>query len=445
MIDETPPVNPSDAEHKNSHQFHLRTKPIAVFDSDRDSIESLSHAIGKKGYKIHPWDEKSEPLAFLGEIRPCAVVTEIELGGITGFDLCREIKADPHLASVPVIFVSEKSGVPERAEGIRAGSDAFLPKPVNSDAIQETLQNFESANQEVPARILAMEDDGMQNALLKNILEGAGFIFDSCTEPEELLDMLDSFNPDLLIMDLKLPRYNGFELARVLRQNNCYLTMPILFLTSSSQEASYIESLKAGSDDFLAKPANPQILIDSIRYRTKRYLQIRALTDQDGLTHMLNRASLMRQFESIFSRTARYREALSITMIDIDHFKTINDTYGHQAGDWVLRSLSNFLQEALRKSDIIGRYGGEEFILLLPQIGAEDSLRVVDRIRQDFERGEKASPTGEIIPVTFSAGIATYPGHGSSLDEIIFAADGALYESKRTGRNKVSLAKNGGE
>ncbi|MFP6871608.1 MAG: diguanylate cyclase [Nitrospinota bacterium] len=259
-----------------------------------------------------------------------------------------------------------------------------------------------------------------------------------------MLDMLDSFNPDLLIMDLKLPRYNGFELARVLRQNNCYLTMPILFLTSSSQEASYIESLKAGSDDFLAKPANPQILIDSIRYQTKRYFQIRALTDQDGLTHMLNRASLMRQFESIFSRTARYREALSITMIDIDHFKTINDTYGHQAGDWVLRSLSNFLQEALRKSDIIGRYGGEEFILLLPQIGAEYSLRVVDRIRQDFERGEKASPTGEIIPVTFSAGIATYPGHGSSLDEIIFAADGALYESKRTGRNKVSLAKNGG-
>jgi PleD family two-component response regulator len=297
---------------------------------------------------------------------PYAVITEADLGDRTGFDLCREIKKEPRLSSVPVIFVSADSGMPERAEAVRSGSDAFIAKPLVPEALLESLQLTGSASPKVPVRVLAVEDDAVQIAFLRGVLENVGFIFEACANPEGLFDALDSFNSDIMILDVKLPRYSGYELARILRQDESYMTLPIIFLTVNEEDSGYIEGLKAGSDDYLIKPVSPQLLINCVRYRSKRSLLMRTLTDQDGLTRLLNRASLMRHLESIFSRAGRYEETLSVAVIDIGHFKGINDTHGHQAGDWVLRDLSQFLRDTLRKSDLIGRYGGEEFLVHFP-------------------------------------------------------------------------------
>jgi diguanylate cyclase (GGDEF)-like protein len=167
---------------------------------------------------------------------------------------------------------------------------------------------------------------------------------------------------------------------------------------------------------------------------------MRTITDQDGLTRLLNRASLMRQLDGFFSRASRYGEIVSLAMLDIDHFKEINDTHGHQAGDWVLRDLARFLQEELRDSDLIGRYGGEEFLIVLPRLPSEEAHHVIDRIREEYQKKEQRLPGGELITITFSGGIASFPEQGTTRDDVIGSSDAALYEAKRAGRNQIIAA-----
>jgi len=195
-----------------------------------------------------------------------------------------------------------------------------------------------------------------------------------------------------------------------------------------------------GGDEFLTKPIDPGHLVAAVIPRVERYRMLRAMMVQDSLTGLINHSGLQQQLDFEVARARRQKTPLSFAMIDIDHFKKVNDSYGHPAGDRVLMSISRFLRQQLRKTDVVGRYGGEEFGSILTGTGGDPAQKVLDRIRDDFGRVEH--PRGDSkFTVSFSAGIASLGADAStSAGELVLAADQALYRAKKQGRNQVVLA-----
>ncbi len=415
-------------------------RKLAILDEDEAFIESLKKLLLGKGYEIHAWRPGEDISAFLREAKPHMILMDTEFEGKNGFAICRELKGDSVLGSVPVLFASEKTSLKDRVEAVRAGGEGYFVKPLSPEPFLQALELMGVPHPDVPIRVLSVEDDPVQVAFLRKVLEGAGYLFEACLQPEEMLETLDTFNPDLLLMDIAMPGFSGFELARAVRQDSRFLMLPIVFLTVREKVSEYIEGLQAGSDDYLVKPVDPEILLNCVRTRSRRALLMRTLSNQDSLTLLYNRSSLMRQLDGFFSRAGRYGETLTIGMIDLDGFKKFNDTHGHQAGDGVLRDTAHFLRQKLRDSDVIGRYGGEEFVVLLPQLPVEDAFCVMDRLREEFASKEYTLPNGESVKVSFSGGLASFPNDGRNRETLLAAADAALYVSKRAGRNRLTIA-----
>jgi diguanylate cyclase (GGDEF)-like protein len=286
-----------------------------------------------------------------------------------------------------------------------------------------------------PYRVVLVDDATDQADYYAAILRDAGMRCAIVSDPHQLMEALQEFNPELVLMDIYLPHCRGDELARVIRQNDAFLSLPIVFLSVEKDFERQIEAMSLGGDDFLTKPIAPVHLRRMVASRVERYRELRVLMLHDSLTGLVNHSRLQQQLDIEFARALRQSQPLSLAMIDIDHFKRVNDVHGHQIGDRVLKNLARFLRQRLRTSDVVGRYGGEEFAVVLSGTPGNMAEEVVNALRRDFA----AIPheTGaEPITVTFSAGIASLPGHASAR-ELGQAADQALYRAKNAGRNCV--------
>lgn len=252
------------------------------------------------------------------------------------------------------------------------------------------------------------------------------------------LDALADTSPELILLDMNMPGASGQELARVIRQQDAYLSIPIVFLSAESDVGRQREAMSTGGDEFLQKPIEPEHLISAVRSRVIRYRALRALMVRDSLTGLLNHTSFKERLRAEVARTKRLNKVLTVGMIDIDHFKQVNDSHGHPAGDRVIRNLSRLLKQRLRGADVIGRYGGEEFAIVLVDTAIEAAVGVVDHIRKSFAALEQQA--GEsVFRCTFSAGLAQSPPRMDA-DSLIQAADEALYQAKHDGRNRVRAA-----
>ncbi|WP_322512592.1 diguanylate cyclase, partial [Chloroflexus sp.] len=216
-----------------------------------------------------------------------------------------------------------------------------------------------------------------------------------------------------------------------------YVGMPIVFLSAETNRSQQQSALLLGADDFLAKPISPEDLVAAIAARAGRARYVQRFLIRDSLTGLLNHQAVESELAREFARAERLQQPLSIAIIDIDHFKRVNDTYGHVVGDQVLRSFARLLQQRLRKSDLIGRHGGEEFLVALPNTSVIEARTLIDTIRNSFAALRHYGTSG-MFSVTFSAGIAGYPQHRSQIGAMQ-AADAALYQAKRAGRNRVVL------
>ncbi len=232
-----------------------------------------------------------------------------------------------------------------------------------------------------------------------------------------------------------MPAATGMELAKVIRQIDTYISIPIVFLSAETDKEKQLEAMKFGGDDFLDKSIKPEHLISTISTRVVRYRELRALMMRDGLTGLLNHTTIKERLEQEVLRADRNGLPLSYIMIDIDHFKKVNDTYGHPTGDRVLKSLSQLFTQRLRRTDIIGRYGGEEFAIILPNTSINNALGVMEELRNSFENIRHRSNEEE-FSVTFSCGIASFDRFKTQ-SELNEAADKALYIAKREGRNQT--------
>ena len=338
----------------------------------------------------------------------------------------------------PTIFVSDDSDITTRLSAVRAGSDAFINQPVDITSLIDQLDFHTRRNNRNPYRILIVDDCDTLAHAYSMFLQRAGMETLVVSNPLDTLQAIIEFNPELILTDMYMPECSGSELAKVIRQQNHYDSVPIVFLSAESDIDKQLDAMALGGDDFLTKPISAQHLITAVGIRAERYRELRSHMVRDSLTGLYNHTRTEEQLNIELCRAERENTALSYVMIDIDHFKQINDTHGHSVGDEVLKRLARLLQQSLRKTDTIGRYGGEEFAVILGKADTNTARQVIENIRQSFNRIVHQSSQGE-FSVSFSAGIASFP-HFSDPHSLNDAADKALYSAKKAGRNQIHSA-----
>jgi diguanylate cyclase (GGDEF)-like protein len=339
-----------------------------------------------------------------------------------------------HCAASQLIYLGAHPAIETIVALMRSGIDVTIPQEEGSsmvlNCVLDLVQNYEPEKY----RVLVVEDSRVAVALIQRTLAEHGIDSRAIRDPGTLLDELQAYRPDLILMDMYMPRFNGVEATRVLRQMSAYRSLPIVYLSGESDIGMQVEALRLGGDQFLIKPFNPVLLAAVVKTKIERFRETQRSSRVDGLTGLLNHTAAKSLLKSMTGRSPGYR-VLSVAMLDIDHFKSVNDTYGHPVGDQVIRGLAWLLKGRLRASDLIGRYGGEEFLIALPDVSVEQAKIVIDRIRMDFSSLPHAHSSGPLF-ATFSAGIASYPQFDNAA-RLTEAADNALLQAKRLGRNRV--------
>ncbi|MBL8630620.1 MAG: diguanylate cyclase, partial [Rhodospirillaceae bacterium] len=323
-------------------------------------------------------------------------------------------------------------------KAVRTGACTFIPQPYEMQEVVNVISSIEETHTQRSYRVVIAEDEKSLAQFYQATLEHAGMDVRIVRDPSKLLETLSGFDPDIIIMDVYMTDCTGLELAQIVRQFPAYTTVPILFLSMESRLELQLQARHLGGDDFLVKPLQPAQLISAVISRSNRYRDLKKLTDRDSLTGLLNHTNIQRNLEREISVAARTGAPVSFAMVDIDHFKKVNDTYGHVVGDQVLIRVTHLLRNRLRRVDYVGRYGGEEFAVVMPNTDAVTARTVVDALREAANEIEHDAD-GTTFHITFSAGIATYPQFGTTL-EVTQAADEALYAAKHGGRNQVVVA-----
>lgn len=336
---------------------------------------------------------------------------------------------------VPSIFLSARSDFDARLKAVEAGGEAYFCKPARALELVGAIDELTHQQPHEPYRIMVVDDESAVAAYHAVILQEAGMATCQVNAAEQVLDVLREFRPDMVLMDMYMPRCNGRDLAKVVRQLPEYVGLPIVFLSSETDRKKQFSAMRIGAEGFLTKPVVPEELVDAVAIRAERMRTLRGLMARDSLTGLFNHTTTTQLLDNAISAVKRSGQSLCFVMIDIDHFKSVNDTHGHPVGDRVILVLARILQQRLRNSDVVGRYGGEEFAVILQGMAVEQAFVLVDELRQDFSQVVFHSDQGD-FKCTFSAGIACYPAH-RRLDALRAASDKALYEAKRAGRNRV--------
>jgi diguanylate cyclase (GGDEF)-like protein len=414
------------------------TKHIFLIEEDLHLAQDLAVQIGYFGYIVHHFTQIKASIEMLSHVTPSAIIMDIQFpeGQLADSSIIYQIE-NVHEESTPIIFVSSRDDLPARLQAVRLGGKAYFNKPLDVSGLIDTLDSITNAPTPEPYHILIVEDDRFLATYYSRILKQAGMVTNVVTAPGEVLNQLNDFVPDLILMDLYMPNCTGLELAAVIRQQPAYVSVPIVFLSAETNLDKQMAAMQMGGDDFLTKPIRPNHLISSVSARAQRSRILRSFMIRDSLTGLLNHTRTKEQLELEIARAVRKNSSLVFALLDLDHFKLVNDNYGHLVGDRVLKSLSRLLQQRLRKSDVIGRYGGEEFAIILPDTDAESAFKVMDEIRTRFSQ-IRHQDENEYFQVTFSCGLAAFPENEDPVS-LTSQADKALYQAKNAGRNRVVL------
>jgi len=337
---------------------------------------------------------------------------------------------------VPTLVWTNGEGLTDRVEMARLGARGFLPRTSPLPQVLEAVTDLLDRQRSREHTVLAVDDDPMVLDMLRALLETEGMRIIALGDPAAFWDAVEQTAPDLVILDVDMPGVDGIELCRVLRNDRRWAQLPVLFLTARTDRATIQRVFASGADDFVAKPIVGPELMTRITNRLERVQLFRSLAETDGLTGVANRRRSTQVLEHFLGLASRFDQPLSLAMLDLDHFKRVNDRFGHATGDGVLQSLGSLLAQCFRGEDVVARWGGEEFLVGMYGM---DRLDGVHRLADCLER-LREEPFGgpeDELHVTFSAGVAQYPDDGADLPALYRAADQALYRAKRAGRNRV--------
>lgn len=413
-------------------------KPRAIWMIVAPEKHDMAHALRLQlqffGFKVSltGWHDP-----YLNDESPLAILFVPAYDHTTSDEFTHIAAIRTHCPVSQFFYLGVQSAIEPIVALMRAGIDVTIPTDEPSSVVLNSILDLEQIGEKEHYKVLVVEDSRVAVALIQRTLAQHGIDTHAISDPATMLDVLETYRPDLILMDMCMPRFSGVEATRVLRQMATYSALPIVYLSGESTVGMQVEALRLGGDQFLTKPFNPILLAAVVKTKIVRFREMQRSTCLDGLTGLLNHTAAKSRLNALVAQMAQ-RSMLTVAMIDIDHFKAVNDTFGHPVGDQVIRGLAWLLKGRLRSIDLVGRYGGEEFLIALPDVTAEQALAVIDRIRTDFSTLPHTHSGGALY-ATFSAGVASLPMIRSATG-LTEAADGALLHAKRLGRNRVERA-----
>lgn len=435
LADAVPLIPVAAAEPESDDGYHVsRVFKVYLLEGDTRQAEVIGAQLQHFGYEVTTFRDSWTLMAALAGRLPDVLLIDMQLSD--GVDGSTDIVTAS--TNVPVIFISGDDDWENRLAAVRAGGQSFFARPLNLGHVVDQLDAITDSRRQTPYRILVVDDTQLLARHYAMVLEASGMQARTLDDPTKLLEVLPNFNPDLLLMDIYMPACSGIEAAQVIRQHPAYANLPIVYLSTEKALDLQLEALRVGGDDFLQKPISDIHLVTALRIRAKRFRELRALMNQDGLTGLLNHINLKLVLERDLAQALRQSTPMCFVMLDIDEFKSINDRFGHPLGDRVIKSLARLLTQRVRKSDTAARYGGEEFALILHDTHPDAAREMLDELRRQFTAFVSQDTKGVIMP-TFSAGIAACPPL-NEMQLLIAAADEALYHAKNAGRDQVRIA-----
>ena len=420
-------------EHPNSEQQPAGSR-VYLLELDPDAGREMCQTLANFGYEVLVFPESSQLQEAVARQRPDALIVsqhEAELEQVAS--LQRNLP-NP----LPLLVISEQVDFASQLAAVRAGAKGYFTRPVDITQLENSLENCLNLHLSEPYRILIIDDDADLAARYSLVLRNSEMMVKTLSDPSDLFETMRSFNPEVLLLDVNMPGCSGPELAQMIRLNAEWLRVTIIYLSAETDINRQMAALLKAGDDFITKPISDNALIAAVYSHAKRARSLSMALARDSLTGLLKHADIKEQVALEAQRARRNGTPTSVVMLDLDHFKRVNDQYGHAAGDNVIRSLANLLRQRLRRVDSLGRYGGEEFVAVLPACTAQQAKQIFDEIRLRFAalsfHGGEAT-----FSVTLSAGISETDGRtepGVTLEQ----ADQALYVAKHNGRNCVEVA-----
>lgn len=411
---------------------------VMFVDPEQNHFLFLAKLLEEQGMVIRHLKTAVNALESCSQKMPRACLISLPLSDASGYELVERIRILPGGQETVIFFVGAKSGFLDKVQAIHCGADGFFQMPVDWESVEKRLKYLLDRGKAQNFRVLSVEDDPDQAYFIRAVLESAGYQVHHIPDPMQFEEALLSFNPDLVLLDILLPGMTGYELARYLRQDERWATMPILFLTTQNQLEAHIESARAGADDHLVKPIAPALLLSAVASRLERARFLKNLLHRDGLTRLLTHTAFMEQAQAVVAQCKRNQNRLaSLMLIDLDKFKQVNERFGYAAGDKVLISLSAVLRQRLRSSDVLGRFGGEEVAIIVEDLEEYDAVNLAQRLLHDFANVEHRAPDGTVFHMTFSAGVAMLDPKVMDVERWRKHAEQALKAAKNNGRNCV--------
>ncbi len=448
---------------------------VLVVDDVPANVKLLEARLSAEYFDVATAFSGSEALAMAERAECDIVLLDVMMPDMDGFEVCRRLKSNPATHHIPVVMVTALDQPSDRVKGLEAGADDFLTKPVMDVALVSrvrSLARLKMVTDELRMRAVTSKEIGIQSAEREAVTEtgrngrilivddrkssyerlvatlAAEHTVDVETEPSEALFHAAEGNYDLLIVSLGLQNFDGLRLCSQVRSLERTRNLPILAVSEPDNNQRLLRGLEIGVNDYLIRPIDKNELLARARTQIKKKRYTERLRDNmqmsiemaitDALTGLHNRRYMETHLGTLVEQSASRGKPISVLVLDIDYFKSVNDTYGHDAGDDVLREFAIRLRKSIRNIDLACRYGGEEFVIVMPETDMGVATMVAERLRRRI--AAEPFPIQQdmrLLDVTISIGIAALQGEGDTAATILKRADQALYRAKRDGRNRV--------
>jgi two-component system cell cycle response regulator len=451
------------------------TARVLVVDDVPANVKLLEARLSAEYFDVTTASNGIEALALCERAECDIILLDVMMPELDGFEVCRKLKSNPLTHHIPVVMVTALDQPSDRVRGLEAGADDFLTKPVTDIALisrVRSLARLKMLTDELRMRAVTSKEIGLQSPEREAVLDtgrggrvlivddrpssyerivttlSAEHSVDVEPNPNEALFRSAEGNYDLVLVSLNLQEFDGLRLCSQIRSLERTRNLPILALAESDSTAKLARGLEIGVNDYLVRPIDKNEMLARVRTQIKKKRYTERLRDNvqmsielaitDGLTGLFNRRYMETHLGTLVDQSAARGKPITVLVLDIDYFKAINDSYGHDAGDDVLREFSLRIRKATRNIDLACRYGGEEFVIVMPETDMAVATAVAERLRRRIATEPFAIQKGaRHLEVTISIGIAALSGVGDDAATILKRADQALYRAKRDGRNRV--------
>lgn len=450
---------------------------VLVVDDILPNVKLLEAKLSAEYYEVVTATNGQEALDKAAEVSPDLVLLDIMMPGMDGFEVCTRLKQDPKLTHIPVVMVTALTDASDRVRGLEAGADDFLSKPINDTALMARVRSLvrlkmstdewrvreNTANQlgvvkggtsainesSEGAKILVVEDKKFEQNKIEETLAIDNDTVISVSNGPEAIEKIRDEVFELIIISLNLEKEDGLRLCSHFRSNERTRNTPIVMIGENEDMEKVAHGLEIGVHDYILRPVERNELLARVRTQIRRrrfqerlratYEISLSLALTDSLTGLYNRRYLEAHMEKLLEKNREMRKSMAVMLVDIDHFKDVNDTFGHDVGDEILKIFAERLKDNLRPTDLVARLGGEEFVVILPDVMPERAYMVAERLRRAMEKEPFpcAVPDGSISKTT-SIGAAIIDHEPHTVEEALKRADKMLYSAKEEGgRNCV--------